>query len=241
MSDCGKVSISAFLQEYEKYTFRQSKQLYLQTGCIGYLRADFGSTGKAFYYTWNEICSFLKTEEFSKEFDNVINTLRFDDKYGKMLYDRTSLSKYCHNNAKQYSEADNQYFGVRVDTDNHTYLLRLNPNRGEYNLYCYCYIKKYFNTHLQDASKGIRFINSRYKEQFRIPDGGKIRITNAMGEKFNEFCRYIDDYHTEIGNMIFHICEFAEINEKNGNKVEPYESEQKSAIRKSAKNRGEAR
>ena len=29
-----------------KYTFSQSQQLSMQTGLIGYLRADFGSTGK---------------------------------------------------------------------------------------------------------------------------------------------------------------------------------------------------
>ena len=55
---------------------------------------------------WNETCSFFKTDEFSKEFDDVINALRLDDKYGKMLGDRTSLSKYCHDNAKQYTGDD---------------------------------------------------------------------------------------------------------------------------------------
>ena len=140
--------ITPITTNLEKYTFKQSNQLYQQTGCIGYLRADFGSSGKEFYSTWNDTCSFFKTDEFKKEFDDVINALRLDDKYGKMLGDRTSLSKYCHDNAKQYSGADNQYFGVRVDTDSHTYLLRLNPNRGEYNLYCYCYVKKYLETQL---------------------------------------------------------------------------------------------
>lgn len=210
--------------DLEKYTFRQSNQLYQQTGCIGYLRADLGSSGKEFYSTWNETCSFFKTEEFSKEFDDVINALRFDDTYGRLLNDRTRLSRYCHEHARQYSGADNQYYGIRVDTDGHTYLLRLNPRQGEYNLYCYCYVKKYLETHLVQASKGIRFITPHYREIFRIPDGDKIRIIRSDGEKVDKVCRYIDDYHTEVGDRLYHICEFAEIMERNGSKVIPIRS-----------------
>ena len=39
-------------QPEQKYTYRQSHQLDAQTGCIGYLRGDFGTTGKEFYSSW---------------------------------------------------------------------------------------------------------------------------------------------------------------------------------------------
>lgn len=216
--------ITPITTNLEKYTFRQSNQLYQQTGCIGYLRADLGSSGKEFHSTWNDSCSFFKTEEFSKEFDDVINALRIDEKYSKMLGDRESLSKYCHTNAKQYIEPNKQYFGIRVDTDKHTYLLRVNPNKGEYNLYCYCYVKSYLETQLVQASKGIRFITPHYREIFRIPDGDKIRITTPDEERVEKVCRYVDDYHTEVGDRLYHICEFAEIMERNGSKVIPLRS-----------------
>lgn len=43
--------------------------------------------------------------------------------------------------------------------------MRLNPNRGEYNLYCYCYQREWLDNHLQKAEKGIRFkvINLSYE------------------------------------------------------------------------------
>lgn len=63
-------------------------------------------------------------------------------------------------------------------------------------------------------SKDIRFIDSQYNELFRIPDGGKIEITFENGEKSIKECKYIDDYHTKVGNYLFHICEFAEIMER---------------------------
>ncbi len=36
-------------------------------------------------------------------------------------------------------------------------------------------------------------------------------------------CRYIDDYHLEVGSYVYHICEFAEHCERNGHTVEPAE------------------
>ena len=106
-------------------------------------------------------------------------------------------------------------------------MLRMNPNRGEYNLYCYCYQKKWLDRHLQQAERGIRFINPHYKELFRITDGDNIRIIHSDGENADYTCRYIDDYHVEIGsgwNSLLHICQFAEIMERNGSTVIPLRS-----------------
>ena len=104
-----QLNVTPITENLEKYTFKQSSQIYHQTACIGYLRADLGSNGKEFHSTWNEISAFFKSDEFSKEFDEVINVLRFDEKYGNMLSDRVRLSQYCRSSAKQYSGADNQY------------------------------------------------------------------------------------------------------------------------------------
>ena len=70
-------------------------------------------------------------------------------------------------------------------------------------------------------NKEIRFIDSHYNELFRIPDGGKIEITYENGEKHIRECKYIDDYHTKIGNNTFHICQFAETMERTGNTYKP--------------------
>ena len=154
-----------------KYTFSQSQQLSMQTGLIGYLRADFGSTGKEFYSTWNDFRKDLKTDDFKKEFDLVINSYRFGD--GEFLSGRSTMSKFCYEHPESSYEDDRNQYGVRVDTERYSYLMRLNPNRGEYNLYCYCYQKEWLNNHLKNAERGIRFIDPHYQEQFRIADGEK--------------------------------------------------------------------
>lgn len=69
-------------------------------------------------------------------------------------------------------------------------------------------------------SKEIRFINSRYDDMFRIPDGATIQI-EFSNEKVIKVCRYIDDYHTRIGSNLYHICQFAEMMERVGAKYYP--------------------
>ena len=66
----------------------------------------------------------------------------------------------------------------------------------------------------------IRFINSKYDEQFRIPDGGTVEVVYP-DRSFIQKCTYIDDYHMTFGSGVFHICQFAELMEWNGGKVHP--------------------
>lgn len=67
----------------------------------------------------------------------------------------------------------------------------------------------------------IRFIDSEYHTLFTIKDGESIVIARFDGEKLILPCTYIDDYHTRIGSSVCHICEFAEMQERNGNLYVP--------------------
>lgn len=195
-------------QPEQKYTYRQSHQLDAQTGCIGYLRGDFGTTGKEFYSSWFDNMAYLKTPEFQAELDTVVNTLRESPQYGGILADRHSLSSACHQSTTP--EFGRDEFGFRLNTQDYAYLLRLNPNRGEYNFYIYCYRRDYLDRHMRNAEYGIRFITPNYKEKFRIADGDSIRMTFPAGEYRDRECRFIDETHLEVGNSLYHICEFAE-------------------------------
>ena len=63
--------------------------------------------------------------------------------------------------------------------------------------------------------KKIRFIDSHYKDLFHIPDGNCVQI-HYPDETVVKPCTFIDEYHTQIGYNVFHICQFAEIMERNG-------------------------
>lgn len=202
----------------QAYCYTQSQQICMQTGLIGHLRADFGSNGTGFYSTFFDFRDSLKSDDFKAEFDDVINTLREDKQYGGILTNRTAMSKFCHKHPGSSIEPDYNY-GFRADTDHYSYMLRVTPRKGEYNLYCYCYIRQWLEGHLKRAEKGIRFITPDYKELFRIADGDKVRIITKSGEKREMTCYYIDDYHLETssswGRNLYHICEFAERMEAN--------------------------
>ena len=209
------------------YSYSQSQQITMQTSCIGHLRADMGKDGDEFWSTWDDHRADKKTEEFKAELDEVINALRFDGNFGGVWKDRSALSHYCYTQPESSFGGDSREFGFRADTEQYSYLLRLNPNRGEYNLYCYCYERKWLDRHLKQAERGIRFIDPSYKELFRIPDGDQIRIIRNDGTFIDRTCRYIDDYHVEVGSgwdSLFHICQFAEMMERNGNTIIPLRS-----------------
>lgn len=109
------------------YSYAQSQQISMQTGLIGYLRADFGSNGGGFFSTWNDFRESLKSEDFKLEFDEVINELRKD---GNLLHDRNTLARCCYRTPDSSFRNDRNEYGFRADTDHYSYVMRLNPNNG---------------------------------------------------------------------------------------------------------------
>jgi hypothetical protein len=141
------MKIRPLAEAERKYTYTPSMQIQGQTGCIGHLRGDFGGNGKGFFTSWEDHRERLKTDEFQAELDKVINALR-SDAYG-LLKNRSAMSEY----AAQYPESSfegNFYreYGFRAETEKHAFLIRCNSSIGDYNFYCYCYVKEYLNRHI---------------------------------------------------------------------------------------------
>ena len=65
--------------------------------------------------------------------------------------------------------------------------------------------------------KDIRLINSHYDDLYRIPDGGVIQVDYPDGRSFTARVEHLDDYHFDMGGLgnVFHICQFAEVMERN--------------------------
>lgn len=61
----------AMIEAEDKYTFRQSTQISMQTGLIGHLRADMDTDGNGFFSSWFDFREDLKTDEFKAELDEV--------------------------------------------------------------------------------------------------------------------------------------------------------------------------
>jgi hypothetical protein len=75
-----------------------------------------------------------------------------------------------------------------------------------------------------EAKQLIQFIDSEYRELFKIPDGDSICVTYPPGdsrEPIERACKFLDEMHTQIGSSVYHICEFASRMEAIGAKFEP--------------------
>ncbi|MBR3149681.1 MAG: hypothetical protein IKF64_05870 [Eubacterium sp.] len=201
------------------YSYTQGQQIAGQTGAVGYMRGDFGDGGQNFYTSWFDINPVLKTDDIKDNFNYLINTLNDRD-----FLQSAKLMRAFFKKAQATCIEGN--FGVesvmRIDSGNYSYIFRVCPASVDYDFYVFAYMKDQLDRHIANASKGIRFINPSYNTLFMLNDGDKITINYADGSKEVKTCRYIDEYHTQVGNSLYHICQFAELMEKNGNTVEPF-------------------
>lgn len=213
------MEIRPLTEAEQKYAYEQSMQIRMQTGSIGVMHGGYKSD-KKFYSRFHDLNERWKTGEFEEGLENFLNILR-SDKDGFMR-NLDTMREYasCHpQNA--FPGKEGTEYGLRADTEKYAYVMRCNPAKENDNVEIHCYVKEWLDHHIREAEKGIRFINSRYSELFRIADGEKIEVTNSVGEKSEYVCRYIDEYHTEVGNNLYHICQFAEIMERNGSEYTP--------------------
>lgn len=140
-------SIRLMEPEERNFAYTQDPQTLHSSGCIGHLRVDMDSTGTGFFSSWDTHSPSLKDEVFKAEFDALINELRFNDDLGGILKNRSSMSKFCHAIPGSEITDDGRNFGFRIDTDEYAYMLRLNPNKGEYNAYIYAYDREMLDTY----------------------------------------------------------------------------------------------
>lgn len=217
------MEIRPLTEAEQKYAYKQSMQISMQTGNIGIMHGGYKSD-RQFYSRFYDLNERWKTGEFEEGLKNFLNIVS-SDKDGFMR-NLDTMREYtsCHpKNA--FPGKEGTEYGFRADTEKYAYVMRCNPAKENDNVEIHCYVKEWLDEHISRAEKGIRFVSSRYDELFRIKDGEKIKIKYSDGEEQERVCRYIDEYHTEVGNHLYHICQFAEIMERNGSEYTPVEPE----------------
>ncbi|MDE6589149.1 MAG: hypothetical protein K2K53_02125, partial [Oscillospiraceae bacterium] len=206
------------------YANDQSIQIASQCGSPGYLFGELDNSGTIFLRNWMQNTPSEDTPEFKAEFSTVLDMLRFDERYGHVLKNRSTMIVYCHDHPEGQFNAGRDY-AFRADTPDYSYLIRCTPDsEDQLHVHVYPYRRECLDRHMKRAEKGIRFVTPDYKEKFRIPDGEMVRIVNGKGEYYDRVARYIDDCHVEIGSDHCCICEFAEELEHDGTKAIPMRS-----------------
>jgi len=119
----------------ERYLFyRLGGEVAERHGAIGYLRADFGSSGNEFYSSWFDIQKHLKSQIFKDELDGIINFLR-DDGDEPVFASRLNLQELC----LEYPEVNR----FRIRTQDYSYYFRFEPGPKNYDIYCFVYDNSY--------------------------------------------------------------------------------------------------
>lgn len=119
-----------------KLFFRLEGEAAERHGVIGYMRADFGKTGREFWTTWFDGQPHLKTYDFKKEFEDVVNSLR-DDGQEPPFASRNNLAAFCAVNPGK--ELNSRGCGYMVRTQDYSYYFRCRPHSGDYDVYCFAY------------------------------------------------------------------------------------------------------
>lgn len=161
------------------------------------------------------------TELFQKEMDSAMAALK-SERLQEVLVNSWRMSSACSSlQALCVEKNGNKAYGLRADTEHFSIMMRLEPWAEGYKAYLYAYEKKWLDRHLEKTKGGIRFITSDYKELFRLPDGGTVTIIRPDGKESTMTCWFLDEYHFETGGRTYHICEFAEMMERNHNTLTP--------------------
>lgn len=107
------------------------------SSCIGHLRGYFDSDNRL-YTTWEDNNAALKTQAFHNEFNDFMDKMR---KPNMPLNSLGNMCRFCLRYAPEMPKQDNGVFIFHAESDDYDYFLRMTPDRGQYNLYIYAYVK----------------------------------------------------------------------------------------------------
>lgn len=173
--------------------------------------------------SWTTCYSPLHTDEFATDFDLVQKVFHFNDPKSSFIHDRDVLLNLCEALADSSFENGTEY-GFRINTEQFSYIMRHEIGADTATTNIYAYRRDHLDRHMEEAKRGIRFIDTGYNTLFTIPDGGVIRIEHPNGDHTDRVCRYIDSTHLEADRGLYHICEFAKMMERAGDTVHPQDA-----------------
>jgi hypothetical protein len=120
--------------------FRLEGEAAERHGSIGYMRADFGKTGKEFWTTWFDCQTHLKSFDFKNEFNAVVDSLRNDGPEPPFA-SRDNLAVFCA--VKPGRELSARGGGYTVRTHDYSYCFRCLAKPSDYDIYCFAYDNRY--------------------------------------------------------------------------------------------------
>lgn len=213
-----ELNIHPFLPEETPYFYKQCKELDEKTGNIGCFTGRFEEPSSNLVSDWTNHTPRLNTAEFADDFNNMVDTLRQD-----MLKSRKDLRIYCmdHPDCMMLDSASTDPdYGFRINTGIYSYMLRCNFSSPYYTFVLTAYSFLALDRNMREARNGVPILDLQGYERFRMPNGGKLKVTSLDG--FSGFCtvRYLDqnrlvlfdEFHKGTIHSIRELPEWAAVN-----------------------------
>lgn len=146
--DLNQYQMCAASEDEGALFFSQGAEKDAELGCIGHFRFYFDQSCRFTVSSWDDHQPELKTQAFKDEFDDVVNALRENG----VLKDLPAARSFCygHESARMTDRYRPDTYAFKLETDAHTYCMRLFPNGGDYS-----YIYAYDKAQLQQATAPI--------------------------------------------------------------------------------------
>jgi hypothetical protein len=156
-----------------------SRGLDQKIGCIGSLTANLNTGTPEFESAWRSRTSRLNTPEFTDEFNEMIGTLRQGILKSPAEL-RACCAAYPDSILKDSPSADTRH-GFRIDTGRYSYMLVCSFRSADCRLWLNAFSFLALDRHMREARSGIPILDQQGHERFRMPDGGKLRVTSQDG------------------------------------------------------------
>lgn len=183
-----ELTIRSLSEQERDYTYTQERRILEDAGCVGHLRVDMDTSGTSFYSDWIDHVHGMNDSTFKSEFDHIINELRDNPEYGNILTSRDDMKKYCEVRGEAAFGGEPPVYGFRVDSDNWSLLMRLDPTPGNYAAYIYAYDKDSLDEHLEEM---------RNREKITV-----LKIEPGKEPKTVEIYEDLHSLQNEVGGLI---------------------------------------
>ncbi|MFQ8636806.1 MAG: hypothetical protein ACLR94_01185 [Acutalibacteraceae bacterium] len=195
-----------------------NRELNAKTGCIGYLTANLNAGIPEFESSWRDQTKKLNTPEFTDDFNDMIDTLRQG-----VLKSPNELRTYCAahpDSALPDNSSSDRLYGFRIDTGRYSHMLVCSFHSTDSRLWLNAFSFLALDRYMREARNGIPILDRQGYEQFRMPDGGKLRVTSPDGFSSFYTVRYFDqnrlvlfdEFHEGTIHSIRELPEWAAVN-----------------------------
>ena len=143
-----KIELRRATKTEQSFALPLPEYIEIESGKIGVLSANLDAFG-SMLSRFTNFAEDLKTEEFKSTFEELLDALKYDTRYGNLLANRVRLAEYCWTKLLRMDGAETERYVARADLNNYSFLLCLIPGKS-WNVICNCYSRELLDKYIKN-------------------------------------------------------------------------------------------